>query len=147
MFASFLKRLTAPEPAPLPATDARLALGALLVRVARSDETYDNVEATRIKRILAKRYGLNADAAAQLRSDCEALEAEAPDTVRFTRAIKNSVRLEDRKGIIEALWDIALADGQRDAAEDAVVRLVAGLLGVTDVESATARRKVQAGQA
>ena len=37
MFADFLRRLAGPQPAPLPDADARLALTALLVRVARAD--------------------------------------------------------------------------------------------------------------
>ncbi|MEH6741778.1 MAG: TerB family tellurite resistance protein, partial [Sulfitobacter sp.] len=40
MFADFLKRLTDPAPTQLPDADARLALTALLVRVARSDNEY-----------------------------------------------------------------------------------------------------------
>jgi uncharacterized tellurite resistance protein B-like protein len=77
-----------------------------------------------------------------LRKDGEALEAEAPDTVRFTRAIKECVAYEERLAVIEALWKIALADSERDAEEDALIRLVASLLGVTDVDSAKARQKV-----
>jgi len=45
-------------------------------------------------------------------------------------------------GVIEALWQIALADGERNAEEDALLRLVANLLGVSDVESAAARKRV-----
>jgi uncharacterized tellurite resistance protein B-like protein len=48
----------------------------------------------------------------------------------------------DRVGVIEALWQIALADGERDAEEDALLRLVTNLLGVSDVESAAARKRV-----
>ena len=35
------------------------------------------------------------------------------------------------------------ADGSRDSDEDAVIRLAAKLLGVTDVESAVARKSAQ----
>jgi uncharacterized tellurite resistance protein B-like protein len=45
-------------------------------------------------------------------------------------------------GVIEALWQVALADGQREADEDALLRLVASLLGITDQESARARQRV-----
>ena len=41
MFDKLLRGLMAPEPDPLPEQDARLALGALLVRIARSDGDYD----------------------------------------------------------------------------------------------------------
>lgn len=145
MFADFLKRLTAPQPEPLADTDARLALTALLVRVARADEHYDDAEQARIDRIACNRYGLSPFEAAKLRGEAEALEAEAPDTVRFTRAIKDAVPYEDRIGVIEALWQVVLADGQRDAEEDALLRLVSNLLGVSDRDSALARQRVDKG--
>ena len=142
MFADFLKSLLAPAPAQLSDTDACLALCALLVRVARSDEHYDAHEIAQIDRVMATRYGLGPSEAETLRTQAEVLEAEAPDTVRFTRAIKDAVPYVDRIGVIEALWSIALTDGERDAEEDAVIRLVANLLGITDVESASARQRI-----
>ena len=83
MFSDFLKRLTQPDPAQLPDADARLALTALLVRIAKSDNDYAPAERAQINRIIGTRYGLNEAEIADLRSDAEALEAEAPDTVRF----------------------------------------------------------------
>lgn len=142
MFGTFLKSLLAPAPAPLTKEDAQLALCALLVRVARSDENYAPSEIAQIDKVMMTRYGLDPTSAAQLRKSAETLEQEAPDTVRFTRALKDAVPYDDRIGVIEALWSIALADGARDADEDAVIRLVANLLGITDVESATARQRV-----
>lgn len=145
MFADFLKRLTATDPAPLPDEDARLALTALLVRVARSDGVYDEAERGWIDRINAQRHGLSPFAAAKLRGEAETLEAEAPDTVRFTRAIKDAVPYEQRIGVIEALWQVVLADGKRDAEEDALLRLVSNLLGINDRDSALARQRVERG--
>ena len=144
MFADFLNRLTAPEPDPLDDGDARLALTALLVRIARSDGHYDADERARIDRIAQERYKLAGDDARKLRADAEALEAEAPDTVRFTRAIKDAVAYENRLGVIEALWAVVLADGTRAKEEDALMRLVANLLGITDQDSARARLRVSA---
>lgn len=144
MFAELLKRLTQPEPAPLPDPDARLALTALLVRVARADHNYETSEKVNIDQINRRRYGMSAEAAETLRAQAETLESEAPDTVRFTRAIKDAVPYEDRVGVIEAMWEVALADGVRDDDESTLLRLVANLLGLTDVDSATARQRVQA---
>ena len=145
MFGDFLKRLTQPDPEPLVDEDARLALAALLVRVARADGHYSADEAEQIVDILAKRYGLAATASKALREQAEVLEAEAPDTVRFTRAIKDAVPHEDRESVIEALWTIVLSDGQRDAKENATLRLVANLLGVNDRDSNIARQRVDRG--
>lgn len=144
MFESLLRRLLAPGPEPLPDPDARLSLAALLVRVGRADGDYGEAEVQRIDAVLRCRYGLSPFEAARLRGEAETLESEAPDTVRFTRAIKDHVPYEDRLGVIEALWEVALADGRRDAEEDGLMRLVAPLLGVEDVDSALARQRVEA---
>ncbi len=141
MFSDFLSRLTQPQPDPLVEDDARLALTALLVRIARSDNDYADTEMARIDRISAERYGLSPFEAAALRARAEDLEAEAPDTVRFTRAIKEAVAYDDRLAVVQAMWSVALADGQRTGEEDSLLRLVVSLLGVSDVDSAMARQR------
>lgn len=143
MFADLLRRLTAPAPAPLAFEDSRLALAALLVRIARSDGDYAQIERDQIDAVLAHRYQLDAAQTAALRQSAESLEAEAPDTVRFTRAIKDCVPYEDRVHVIEALWFIVLADGARDHAEDALLRMIAPMLGVNDRDSNLARKRVE----
>lgn len=141
MFADLLKRLTAPTPTQIPDSDARLALGALLVRIARSDEDYAQIEKDQIKAVLMKRYDLdNADA---LLGECEILETEAPDTVRFTRAIKDAVAYEDRVSVVEDMWRIVLADGVRDVHENQLMRLVPPMIGVEDLDSNAARRRIE----
>ncbi|MGJ8547003.1 MAG: TerB family tellurite resistance protein [Sulfitobacter sp.] len=146
MFAEFLKKLSGTAGAPLPDADARLALCALLVRIARSDNHYAPAERARIDQIIAQRYALDPAATADLRARAEALEAEAPDTVRFTRDIKDAVPYEDRRAVIQSMWSVVLADGGRADEEDALLRLVANLLGVSDTDSALARQKAQAAQ-
>ena len=142
MFQDLLNRLLQPNPAPITDGDARLALTALLVRVARSDHDYSGDEQRLIDEITQDRYGLSAADATALRAEAEAMEAEAPDTVRFTRAIKEAVAYEDRLAVIEALWKVVLADGQRAQEEDALLRLVTSLLGISDPDSAMARQRV-----
>ncbi len=142
MFENFLNRLFQPEDDQFADEDARLALSALLVRVARSDGDYEAAEQSRIDRIIATRYGLSPFEASKLRGEAEGVEAEAPDTVRFTRAIKDVVPYEERIAVIEALWQVALADGERDEEEDALLRLVSSLLGINDRDSALARQRV-----
>ncbi len=130
----------------LPEPDARLALAALLVRLARSDGDYAQVEIAQIDRVLAARFALSPFEVAKLRGEAEKIEAEAPDTVRFTRAIKDGVPYEDRLGVIETLWGVVLADGHRDHEESGLLRLVADLLGVNDRDSNMARLRVERGR-
>ncbi len=145
MFSDLIRRMTAPEPQILPDPDARLALGAILVRLARTDGDYSAAEVAQIDQLLMRRYDLAPADAAALRAECETLEAEAPDTVRFTRAIKEAVSYVDRVAVIEAMWAVVLADGIRDDDEDSMMRMNASLLGVTDQDSHRARLKVSAG--
>ena len=142
MFGSFLKSFLEPQAEPLHDEDARLAMTALLVRLARADHEYAAAEIHRITQVIMARYKLAEQEAIALRETAETLEQEAPDTVRFTRAIKDRVAYEDRIAVVEALWQVALAYGKRDAEEDARLRLVVSLLGGTDVDSASARRRV-----
>lgn len=144
MFADLIRALSGPEPERLPEPDARLALAALLVRIAKSDGEYAGEERAMIDKILQSNHGLSPFETTKLRKEAEKLEAEAPDTVRFTRAIKAGVPYEDREKVIEALWRVVLADGVRDHEEDALLRLVAPMLGINDRDSALARQRVEA---
>lgn len=142
MFRNLLSRLLeSTSPTPLNGQDAELAIAALMVRLAKADDRYGQAEKTRIDQVLARRRGLDHAAAAERRAAAEMIEAEAPDTVRFTRTIKDRVELADRHDIIAALWEVAYADGKRSADEESLVRLVAGLLGINDRDSALARQR------
>lgn len=144
MFRNLLNRLfnDDPQPQPLASPDAEVAIAALLVRVARSDAHYEEAERQRIDQILARRRGLTPEEAAERRTAAEMIEAEAPDTVRFTRQVKERIALDDRVDVIGSMWETAYADATRASDEETLIRLVAGLLGVPDRDSALVRQKV-----
>lgn len=143
MIHSLLQRLLATAPARLPEPDTRLALATLMVRIARTDGLYAVEEVEKIDKVLMQHFKLDPFEAARLRADAEDTETAAPDTVRFTRAIKDTTALEDRTALVQSLWSIALADGYRDAQEDQQLRLLASLLGLSDVDSALARQRAE----
>ena len=138
MFANLFPRKLNPEQGEI---SARQAMAALMVRIAKSDDDYAIEECERIDAILSVLYSLSAAEASALRLQAETLEADAPDTVRFTRAIKEEVPYEERFDVVRALWQVVLADGERDHEEDALMRLLASLLGVNDRDSAIARQR------
>jgi uncharacterized tellurite resistance protein B-like protein len=141
MIGDLLKRLVGePTPEALPEDQARLAMAALMVRVARTDGDYTLEERHRIDRVLADTYRLSQAEATDLRRDGETAERDAPDTVRFTRVIKEAVPYENRTGVVEALWRVAAADGI-NADEHGLLRLVASLVGVSDQDSGLARQR------
>lgn len=134
----------APEAPPPGSPDERLALAALLVDAARRDDDYEEAEKAAIDRILGTEHGLDAAGASALRREAEAAQDEAMGLFRFTHSLKEATPFEDRVKIVEYLWEVALADGDRDHAEDNLVRRVCGLLGVSDRDSGLARQRVQA---
>ena len=142
MLKNLLDVLLGSEEDTLNDDDERIALAALCVRVAKSDNIYDESEISSIDNELSQHFSMSIADAAILRAQAEKLEHEAPDTVRFTRAIKEKIELGKRRKILETLWKITLADGKRQAEEDSLIRLVSSLLGLTDIESARARQKV-----
>ena len=93
--------------------DEKQAMAALMVRIAKSDDDYAQAECERIDAILMILYHLSLEEASTLRNQAEKLEATAPDTVRFTRTIKEAVPYEKRFEVVRTLWQVVFADGER----------------------------------
>ena len=80
--------------------DARLAITALMIRVARSDDDYSKAELNNIISLISARFKLSDDEANELIKEAELVEEQAPDTVRFTKSIKSAIDFDDRIAII-----------------------------------------------
>ena len=145
MITSLMELFTRPEAdADLPEAAGREAVAALLVAAAKADGLYDEEEAATISVILRRLYELDELSGDALKQEGEIAFAGAADLVRFTRAIKRVVPYEERIRIIEAIWEVAYADGSRDHSESALVRKLCGLLYVEDREAGLARQRVKA---
>ena len=143
MLKDLMKRLSGESAAPLPPEDARIAIAALLVIAAHADHHYHDSERAMIERVLADRYSLDAEAAKKLREDGEAAEAASMDLYKFTSLIKQTIEYEQRASVLEALWRVVLADADREAHEETLMRRVTDLLGLDPRENVDARRRIQ----
>lgn len=135
MLLNLRRIFRATKPVALPEPDARLALGALLVRVAQSDHDYQFSEIQLIDRILGRLYGLKPIAAAKMRATCERLNAAAPDSDRFAVLIRESLPVEDRITALAALWEVVMADGAEADEEVRIVDAARLALGLDDAQS------------
>lgn len=115
----------------LPLADARNALGALLVRVAKVDHAYMFEEVERIDAVLGKLYDLNPVEAAKMRAGCELLEEEMPATEKLAGILHDAISQADREAAISALWSVVFVDGVEHAEEDDLLHAVAAALGVS----------------
>jgi uncharacterized tellurite resistance protein B-like protein len=144
MLSRILHALSAPRPAPLPEPDERLALGALMVRIAKSDHDYALAEIQRIDRLLAALNGIGPVAAARMRATCERLERAAPDTDSFGHMIRDRVSVEARLAALEALWEVVLSDGACAPEEVAVLDRARDAMGLGETDSRDARARAEA---
>lgn len=146
MLKSLIMKLSANTDADIQTEEdaARVAIAAILIEAAMADGVFAAEEQEQIERILAERFGLSEAEATTLRTRGQAAQAVAMDIVRFTRVVKDAVPFEERVGVIEAVWRVIYADGDRDHYESALVRKLCGLLYVPDREAGLARQRILA---
>lgn len=142
MMKSLRSLFTAKTPAELP-MPAEVAVAALLVEAALVDGVYVNIESDMIAEILLESFEFDADKADAVLAQAETLAEEAVGSHQFTKHAKK-LSLADRVKVIEAIYRVVLADGERSDEEEAYVRQVAGLLYVDDISRAEARKRAEA---
>ena len=103
-----------------------IAVACLLIHSARIDESYTDKEKKIIKDAIIEMGGEaeNIDKIIQI---AEVKEKDSNQILDFTREIKN-INEEDKKIIIEALWDIIYSDEDADMYETNLMRRLSGLL-------------------
>ena len=138
------KLLTAPETATVQRDDLETAVAVLLVEAARRDDTFDDIERSKIEQLLGYKFELSPDATRQLLADAEATADRTAQLYPFTRLAVERMSPAQRVRLIEMLWEVAYADGVLDPEEDALVRRVAGLIYVSDADRVGARLRVLA---
>ena len=139
-----LHAFSSPKSIALPEPDEKLALGALMVRVAISDRHYVVSEISRIDRLLSRLFQLKPIEAAKMRAICEKLEKQAPETDKFAHLIRETVSFEARIDAIEALWEVVLADGEVQPEELNVLEHSRLALGLSEEDSNRARQIAEA---
>jgi uncharacterized tellurite resistance protein B-like protein len=143
MLSKFFAAFRPKRQPPLPDPDAELALGALLVRVAKADRQYQLEEIRLIDRILARLYKHDAIEAAKVRATCERLHAAAPDTDTFGKLIRETTGAEERLAALDALWEVVLADGREDDGERQIVEDARIAMGLSYADSQQARKRAE----
>jgi uncharacterized tellurite resistance protein B-like protein len=115
---------------PLPQADAPHAMGALLVRAAKADNTYLFEEIAQIDKILGNRHSLNSVQAAKMRAECEVLERAMPDTTKIVEILINVISTEEKEATLRALWRVVYADGIKHDEEDLLLHQIEEVFGV-----------------
>lgn len=121
--------------------EVQICAAALLVEAAYLDGEFTDDERATVLTALQRQFELTAEEADELLSEAEGVQDNAIEISRFTRAVK-SMPEDKRIEIVEALWEVVLADGDLHAYEANLLRRVGGLIYVSDRENAEARQRV-----
>ena len=103
-----------------------IAVACLLIHSARIDENYTDKEKKIIKEAIIE-MGAERKEIGKILQDAEEKEKDSNQILDFTREVKN-ISEEDKKIIIEALWDIIYSDEDADMYETNLMRRLSGLL-------------------
>jgi uncharacterized tellurite resistance protein B-like protein len=109
-----------------------VAIAGLLASVAYADRTYDEAEQAHVREALGRVHALPAAGAdaicAALRQHLLAIAAGNPQ--RHTRALRELAEPELRNEVLDALVDLAAADGELAMVETELLRRTASALGL-----------------
>ena len=122
-----------PEP-PSPEARGRLAVAALMVALARSDDHFALEESAAIREALGKGLGVPEGELDALLAEADEARAASIDLWGFTYAIKTAWPRDQRYGILVLLWGVVFADGALGRHEDHLMHALADLLGFSQRE-------------
>jgi len=121
------------------------ALGGLLAAVAYADRNYSSDEEAVVRKLLARVSGMTP---AGIEAICAAMrrhviEASTVGVTRFTRELRELGDAELRLEVLDALVDLAAADGRVTMSETNLLRQITTSLGLSqsDYNDAQARHR------
>jgi len=124
------------------AHDTRVATCALLVEIARIDETFSDAEMSMILSILEEKYGLNREHADALMAEAERELEQSVDLWQFARLINANYSNDEKMEIIENLWRIVYVDGRMDRYEHYLMNKLQHLLRLSHDQLIAAKLKI-----
>ena len=115
-------------------TELQIAVSKILVRTAKIDDEFHILEEQKILQLLTKYFSLNDEDSKNLMELGISEEKSATDLYAYTNTIKKSLELNERKKIIEMMWQIIVTDDNFDPYENNLVWRVAELIGISTRE-------------
>ncbi len=122
----------------------QVAACVLLLEMAHTDGEFHDMEATLVEDLVASKFGLSAEATAELMDFAQQEREASLDLYQFTREIDANFSYQEKLEIIESLWRIVYADGVLDKYEEYLMRQVSKLLHIHHRQMIEAKLKVLA---
>ena len=121
-----------------------ISVAALLIHSAKIDENFTEKEKTIIKNALIE-MGADENNLDEIINDAEIREQDSNQILEFTKEVKNK-SVDEKKIVIEALWNIIYSDKNADMYENNLMRRLSGLLYLDPKEVGDIKEKIKLGQ-
>ena len=102
------------------------SVAALLIHSAKIDQNFTKKEKDIIKKALIE-MGADNNNLDEILKDAEIKEQDSNQILEFTKEVKNK-NIDEKKIVIEALWNIIYSDDDADIYETNLMRRLSGLL-------------------
>ena len=142
-----LKRLLQVFAAPTEQTVAEsqripLAAAVLLLEVAHADGEFHAVEEELISTLLSERFAVAPELQAELPELANQQRNDSSGLHEYTREINAAFTQVEKEQIIEAIWQLVYADGRLDCYEEALMRQLGSLIGLSHRQLIEAKLRV-----
>lgn len=112
------------------AAGLNLAVAVLLVEVLRADYSVEPGERRQIVESLGRQLGLGEVDSQELLELAEKKSEDTNDLYQFTSQVNRACSDAEKRGLVEQLWRVALADSVVHKYEEHAIRRIAELLHV-----------------
>ncbi len=131
------------EQAPEMATE--LATAVLLVEVARADHKVEEQELATIRRLLLERLSLCEEEVDSLLQQAGEEADHLVSLQHITRRMNEQLSQQEKLRVVEMMWQVVYADGEKHHYEEHLIRQVADLLYIPHVDFIRARHLAEQG--
>ena len=121
-----------------------ISIAALLIHSAKIDENYTKKEKKIIRNALIE-MGADQNDLDKILEDAELKEGDSNQILEFTKEVKNK-SIEEKKIVIEALWNIIYSDENADIYETNLMRRLSGLLYLDTKVVGDIKEKIKSNQ-
>lgn len=125
----------------------RVATAVLLVEVARADFVVEPAERQRLRELLERQFGLDAEELDALLEEAESDADRLVSIQHTTRLLNEHYDHAMKRRVIEMMWQLVYADGDKSHYEEHLMRQVSDLLYLSQGEFIQARHKAEQGSA
>tara|TARA_Y100000768_G_scaffold73434_1_gene51785 strand:+ start:434 stop:871 length:438 start_codon:yes stop_codon:yes gene_type:complete len=134
MFNFFKKNNSEENNDKKPSFEIELTAAVLAYEIARSDGDIGNEELRLLMdeiKIISKKVGKDED---EIYKIIEIYSNDSVSFYEFVEDINSNYSKEEKHSLLKFMWDIAFADGKLDVNEERLIRRLADLIKIKDIE-------------